>query len=383
MQLLDFYTTVPKTSKQILWKVVPGLVVATAIGMIANLSRIQLGFSSSPFLHPDFHSTLAAIGSDVPFGKVNLIGAGASFPAPLYQRWFVEYNKQNLNVIVNYQSIGSGAGIEQFTVGTIDFGASDRAMTDAEIARVKRGVVLLPMTAGMLTLTYNLPGVKRELKLPRRVYSDIFLGKIRRWNHPQITKANPGVSLPNLPITVLHRSDGGPTTNVFTTHLSAISPEWKSRVGAGVTVPWPVGVGNKGNEGIAAQILQTRGSIGYVEYAYAKNNNLRMAALENKAGRYVEPTIESGLRTLSTTLLPQNLRAFIADPQGTDSYPLTAYTWMMAYKNYDDPDKAEAIKAFLRWGLTEGQKYSRELGYVPLPQNVVTQVQRAVDTIRP
>lgn len=219
-------------------------------------------------------------------GKVSLSGAGASFPAPLYQRWFSEYNKQNPNTQVSYQSVGSGAGVEQFTQGTVDFGASDVAMKDEEIAKVKKGVVLLPMTAGSIVLGYNLPNVK-GLKLPRQVYTDIFLGKIKKWNDPKIAQANPGVQLPDKDITVVHRSDGSGTTAVFTKHLSTISPEWKSGPGDGKTVKWPVGLGAKGNEGITAQLLQSEGSIGYVEYGYAKQQNIATATLENKAGKYV------------------------------------------------------------------------------------------------
>lgn len=318
-------------------------------------------------------------GGDV---KVSLIGAGGTFPGPLYQRWFSEYNKQKPNIRVSYQPVGSGAGVEQFTGGTVDFGASDVAMKDEEIAKVKQGVILLPMTAGSIVLAYNLPDVKSGLKLSRQVYTDIFLGKINNWNDQSIAKVNPDVQLPNLPITVIHRADGSGTTGVFTKLLSAISPEWKSKVGEGKTVSWPVGVGGKGNEGIAAQIQQIEGAIGYLEYAYAKQINLTFASLENKAGKYVEPTPESDTKTLTKVNLPENLRAFITDPEGEDSYPLVTYTWLMAYKKYKDPNKAKTLKEVLEWGLTEGQKYSVELGYIPLPQEVAQKVKAAVEQIQ-
>ena len=312
---------------------------------------------------------------------VTLVGAGASFPAPLYQRWFSEYNKRNPNVQISYQSVGSGAGIQQFTGGTVDFGASDVAMTDQEIAKVSKGVVLLPMTAGSVVLAYNLPGV-RNLKLSRQAYSDIFLGKIKAWNDPQIVKSNPGVSLPNTPITVVHRSDGSGTTAVFTKHLSAISPQWRSGPGEGKSVQWPVGVGAKGNEGVTAQIQQTPGAIGYTEYSYAKTNNLTTALLQNKAGKYVEPTANNAASALASVQLPGNLRAFVADPGGPNSYPIVTYTWILAPKNSGNPTKANAMKDMLKWGLTQGQQFAPELGYIPLPSNVVAKVRSAIDTIK-
>lgn len=315
-------------------------------------------------------------------GKVSLIGAGASFPAPLYQTWFQQYNQQKPDVQVAYQSVGSGAGVEQFTKGTVDFGASDVAMTDEELAKVSKGVVLLPMTAGSIVIGYNLKGVQ-GLKLPREVYPNIFQGKITKWNDPAIAKANPGVTLPDRNITVVHRSDGSGTTAVFTKHLSAISPAWKSGPGEGKTVSWPAGVGAKGNEGVTAQLLQTDGSIGYVEYGYAKQQNIPMATLENKAGKFVEATPESGAKTLASVKLPDNLRAFITDPEGPDSYPIVTYTWIMANKTYDNAAKAQALKDVLKYGLTTGQATSANLGYIPLPTEVVTKVQTAVDSIKP
>lgn len=314
--------------------------------------------------------------------NVSLVGAGASFPAPLYQRWFQEYNKQKPNIQVTYQSVGSGAGVEQFTKGTVDFGASDVAMKDEEISKVTKGVVLLPMTAGSIVIGYNLKDVQ-GLKLPREVYSNIFLGKITKWNDPAIAKANPGAKLPDKNITVIHRSDGSGTTAVFTKHLSAISPGWKGGPGEGKTVNWPVGIGAKGNEGITAQLLQTDGSIGYVEYGYAKQQNIPMAALENKAGKFVEATPETASKTLGAVKLPDNLRAFISDPEGPDSYPIVTYTWLLAYKTYENPAKAQALKDVVKYALTDGQKISPELGYVPLPPEVVAKVQTAVDSIKP
>jgi phosphate transport system substrate-binding protein len=280
--------------------------------------------------------------------------------------------------------VGSGAGVEQFTKGTVDFGASDTAMKDDEIQKVgDKGVMLLPMTAGSIVLAYNLPDVTGELKLPRQVYTDILLGKITKWNDPKIAAANPGVTLPDQAITVVHRSDGSGTTGVFTKHLSAISPDWKSKVGDGKTVQWPVGVGAKGNEGVTAQIQQTKGAIGYVEYGYAKNNNLKFASLENKGGKFVAPDDQSAAKTLESVQLPDNLRAFISDPEGADSYPVVTYTWLLVPKKVAEPEKAKALEAMVEYGLTDGQKVSSELGYVPLPKNVVEKVAAAADQISP
>lgn len=312
---------------------------------------------------------------------VQLTGAGATFPAPLYQRWFFDFNKKYPKAQISYQSIGSGAGVEQFTAGTVDFGASDVAMKDEEIAKVQKGVLMLPMTAGSIVFAYNVPGVDTGLKLPRQVYSDILLGNIKTWNDAKIASANPGVNLPNLPITVVSRSDGSGTTGVFTKHLSVISPQFKTKVGEGKTVKWPVGISAKGNEGVTAQVQQTQGSIGYVEFGYAKQTGLKYAALENKAGNFVLPTEESAAKTLAAVTLPENLRAFIEDPEGADSYPIVSYTWLLAYKQYPDAAKAKAMEAMIEYGLIEGQKNSPELGYVPLPKNVVDKVAAVADQI--
>ncbi|AFZ02232.1 phosphate ABC transporter substrate-binding protein PstS [Calothrix sp. PCC 6303] len=317
-------------------------------------------------------------------GNVSLVGAGASFPAPLYQTWFQGLNKKFPSLQVNYQSVGSGAGVEQFIKGTVDFGASDVAMKDDEIAKVPadKGVMLLPMTAGSIVLAYNLPDVP-ELKLSRALYADILLGKIKSWDDAAIAKLNPGAKLPKQAITVVYRSDGSGTTGVFTKHMSAISPEWKSKVGDGKTVNWPTGVGAKGNEGVTAQITQTQGSIGYIEYGYAKQNKVSFAALENKAGQYVIPDDKSASKTLESVVLPANMRAFISDPEGAESYPIVSYSWILANTKYADAAKAKAVEAMIEYGLTEGQKVSPELGYVPLPANVVAKVAAAADQISP
>ena len=313
--------------------------------------------------------------------NVAITGAGASFPALLYQRWFSEYNKLYPNIKISYQSVGSGAGIEQFTKEIPFFAASDVAMKDSEIAKVEKGVKLLPMTAGSIVLAYNVPGVESGLKLSREAYVDILLGRITKWNDPKIKKHNPEVNLPNKKIAVIYRSDGSGTTGVFTKHLSAISPAWKREVGNGKTVQWKTGVGAKGNEGVTAQIKQTEGSIGYVEFAYAKQQKIPFATLENKAGKFVAASQESASETLKAVKLPENLRAFITDPEGDNSYPIVTYTWILAYKKYEDPEKLKAFKGVIKWSLGDGQKISKELGYIPLPQNVIEKVEEALDEI--
>ena len=315
-------------------------------------------------------------------GDLRLDGAGASFPKFLYERWFQDINGKYPNLRVNYESIGSGAGVKQFTAGTVDFGASDVAMKDEEIAKVERGVLLLPMTGGSVVLAYNLPDVK-DLKLPREVYTNIFLGKINNWNDPAIAAANPGVSLPDQKITVVSRSDGSGTTAVFTQHLSAISDEWKNGPGDGKKISFPTGIGAPKNDGVTARINQTPGAIGYVEYGFAKKGGLNTAALENKAGKFVAPSDEAASIALGAIDLPENLRAFLPDPEGDESYPIVTYTWILAYKQYEDPNKAKAMEAMIEYGLTEGQKVSSELGYVPLPANVVEKVAAAADTLSP
>jgi phosphate transport system substrate-binding protein len=313
--------------------------------------------------------------------KVTLQGTGATFPAPLYQRWFSEYNKLHPTVQINYQALGSGAGVKQFQDGLVNFGASDAAMTDEEIAAVKNGVVLLPMTAGSIVLGYNLPAGPKELKLSREAYVGIFLGKITQWSDPAIAKANPGEKLPDTKITVVTRSDGSGTTFVFTSHLSAISEDWKKGPGAGKSVNFPVGVAGKGNPGVTALVKQTPGAIGYVEYGYAQQTSMPMALLENKSGKYVKADLESAKKALSGVELPANLRAWLPDPEGADAYPIVTYTWLLCYKKYDDPNVSKTLKSVIEFGLTQGQNYSAELGYVPLPPNVVTTVQKALGEI--
>ena len=315
--------------------------------------------------------------------EVTLTGSGASFPAPLYTVWFKDFSKANPGVQVNYQSKGSGAGIRDFQNHVVDFGASDAAMTPEQIAEVKEGVQLLPMTAGEIVLTYNLAGVK-ELKLPREVYSKIFLGAITKWNDPAIAAANPGVKLPDEGITVVVRADSSGTNFNFTQHLCAISPEFKSKVGFGTTVNWTVQqiVKAPKNDGVAATIRQTPGAIGYVEYGYAIMGKLPMASLQNKAGKFVAPGLAGGQAALAGATLPENMIGWVTDPEGDASYPIVTYTWMLFYKKYPDAEKVKVIHKLLNYCLTTGQKISDKAGYIALPEAVVKKVEAAAKNIQ-
>jgi phosphate transport system substrate-binding protein len=309
-----------------------------------------------------------------------LSGAGATFPAPLYQRWAVEYNKQVPSIKVNYQSVGSGAGVKNFLQGVVDFGASDAAMTDAEIAKSPRGAVLVPASAGSVVLAYNLEGIA-GLKLTRAALAGIFLGTVTKWNDPALVAANPGLPLPDRAINVAYRSDGSGTTFVFTQHLAAISPEFDEEVGFDKSVTFPVGVGGKGNEGVTALVKQTPGTIGYVEFGYAEQNKLPVASVENKSGNFVAPTPESGAAALASVELPENLRIWPVDPAAPEAYPITTFSWLLLYKKYDDAKKLQALKDFVTYGLTEGQSLAIELGYIPLPEAVVAKANAALSSI--
>ncbi len=315
--------------------------------------------------------------------KVRLIGSGATFPFPIYATWFKEFGKASGGITVDYQGKGSGAGIQDFLNKTVDFAASDSAMTDEQMSKVPGGVQLLPMTAGEIVIAYNLPGVA-ELRLPRDVYPAIFHGKITNWNDPKIAAANPKAALPDMPITVVRRADSSGTTFVFTSHLSAISPDWKSGPGAGNTVNWPNSdkfIASPKNDGVTATIKQTKGAIGYIEYGFAKLAKVDHAMLQNKAGKFTAAGGEGGANALASAKLPPDMRLWLSDPEGAEAYPIATYTWMIFYKKYDDPNKAAAVKKMVEYCLTEGQKVSDKLGYLPLPESVVADVRKAAANI--
>jgi phosphate transport system substrate-binding protein len=337
---------------------------------------------------------LLALGCCLPLScgpaGTDLGGAGATFPAPLYKRWFLEYYASHPDVRVNYQAIGSGAGIRQFSSGLVDFGASDAAMSDQEIeAAVKQqperqGVLLLPMTAGSVAVCYNVPGAPADLKLSRQALVDIYLGKITTWADPALASLNPGAGLPDKTITVVRRAEGSGTTYAFTNHLGHVSKEWKDTVGIGKSVVWPVGIGGRGNAGVAAIIQQTPGAVGYLEYGYADLLKIPRARLENRSGNFVAPSLESGLAALKGVEIPPDLRAWVPDPPGKDAYPIVTYTWLLCSQDYGYRGTDTAVlKDVLRYCLTEGQQVSAALGYLPLPEDMQKRVLKAVDTIKP
>ena len=311
---------------------------------------------------------------------VKLQGAGASFPAPLYNKWFKSYSAAHEDVQVDYQSVGSGSGKKSVIDHTVDFGASDAAMTDEEMARVPGGVQLLPMTAGAIVIAYNVDGVN-DLKLSRKAYTGIFLGKVKKWNDPAIAAVNPGVKLPDLPINVVVRADGSGTSFVFSKHLSAVSDEFNKAVGANTMPNWPVGTKSKGNEGVTASLKTTPGSIGYVEFGYANSQKLTFATLENKAGKYVAASTATGQAALASAELPANLIAWASDPAADDAYPIVTYTWLICYRKYPDAKKLAALQDLLKYSLTDGQKDAEAMGYIPLPATVSNRALAAVQTI--
>ena len=314
-------------------------------------------------------------------GGAALTGAGATFPYPLYSKWFDVY-RQKSGVAINYQSIGSGAGIQQLQAGTIDFGASDAPLSDDKLKSMPAPVLHLPMTGGAVVLAYHLPGVT-NLKLTPEAVAGIFLGTVKTWNDPAIAKVNPGVALPASAVLPVHRSDGSGTSNVFTTYLAAVSAPWKSQVGAGTAVSWPAGVGGKGNDGVAGLIQQTAGAIGYVELAYARQNGLAMAALRNHAGQFVAPSLASTAAAIAASAgaLAKDVRTPIVDAPGAQSYPISALTFLLVYQDQKDAAKARKFVDFVRWAIHDGQAYGEALDYVKLPDAIVQQDEATLSRI--
>jgi phosphate transport system substrate-binding protein len=308
-----------------------------------------------------------------------LNGAGATFPQPIYQRWFQEYKAQT-GVEINYQGIGSGGGIKNITAHSVDFGASDAPMSDAELAQAP-GLIHIPTVAGSVVISYN-NGIGPGIRLTGDVIADIFLGKITKWDDPRITKLNPGTHFPNMTITPFHRSDGSGTTNIFTTYLSQVSPEWKDSVGAGKSVKWPKGLGGKGNPGVAALVKQTEGGIGYIELAYAVKNDIPYALVRNSKGNFVYPTVEATTAAAEGTTLPKDFRKVITNTSAPKGYPITGFTFLLVYKDGSKP----GVKQFLKWMLTDGEanvsSKDKDLLYAPLPENVRKRALAAVDSLK-
>ena len=308
-------------------------------------------------------------------GTVTLNGAGATFPYPLISKWSSEYNKIKPKVQINYQSVGSGAGIKQIGARTVDFGASDAPLTEQEYANVS-GILQIPESIGAVVVAYNLPGIQKGVKLSGDVVADIFLGKITKWNDPKIISLNPGIQFPEKDIIVAHRSDGSGTTFVFTDYLSVVSPDWKSKVGKGKSVNWPVGLGGKGNEGVSGLLNQNPYTIGYIELAYAKLQDIPYASIKNKAGNFIEPTLTTTASAAAgaVSALPAGDASWssvsIVDTNGNNSYPIASFTYLLVYKDQVDQAKGKMLAEFLWWAVHDGQEYSSELLYVPLPDEV-------------
>jgi phosphate transport system substrate-binding protein len=315
----------------------------------------------------------------------DLNGAGATFPYPIYSKWFADY-ASSTGVKINYQSIGSGGGIRQLTEGTVDFGASDAPMSDAEMAKLKAPVLHFPTVLGAVVITYNIPGVTKALKLTGPVVADIFAGKITKWNDEKIASLNKGLKLPSSDILVVHRSDGSGTTYIFSDYLSSVSPSWAQAPGKGKELAWPVGLGGKGNEGVAGQVKQTPGAIGYVELAYAKQNSLPFADLQNANGEFITPTIESVTTAAAAAAakLPENTdyRISIVNAAGKGAYPISSFTFLLVYQAQPDATKGKKLVDFLRWYLREGEKSAASLDYAPLPASMVAQLEKRLGTIQ-
>ena len=317
-----------------------------------------------------------------PAGAQTLInGAGATFPYPIYSKWFDEYAKIDPEVRFNYQSIGSGGGIKQISSRTVDFGASDGPMTDEQLKQAPAELLHIPTVLGAVVATYNLPG-SPKLRVVPDVVADIFLGKITKWNDPRITAANPGVTLPDQQILVVHRSDGSGTTYIWVDYLSKVSPEWQQKVGKGTSVNWPVGLGGKGNEGVAGQVKNTPGALGYVELAYAVKNKMPVASVKNTAGKFVEPTIAGTTAAAAAAKsMPADFRVSLTNPPGDEAYPIASFTWLLVYKDQPNELKGRALVKFLWWMSHEGQKYADDLLYAPLPPPVVKQIEARIQQI--
>lgn len=308
-----------------------------------------------------------------PAAALDLHGAGATFPAPLYEQWIADYAAANPDTHIAYDVVGSGEGVRRFIDGTVDFAASDAAMTDEQIDLVKAGVELIPATAGMVVLAYNIPDVPTGLRLTRGALAGIFLGEVRQWNDPLITSANPGVDLPKLTIMPIVRRDGSGTTFAFTNHLSAINDLWQERYGAHTLVDWPgLAMSAVGNEGVAGRINLSWGSLGYVEQGFASRLGLPVAAIENAAGNFILPSATDGQAALDSAAaeMPDNRRQFIPDPPGASAYPIVTYSWLLLYGSYAEKEIGDAVRDFARYGLTDGQAKAAELGYIPLPRSV-------------
>lgn len=317
------------------------------------------------------------------FAQTTLNGAGATFPYPMYSKWFSEYHKLHPDIEINYQSIGSGGGIRQVLAGTVDFGASDGPMTDEQLQEAKVKILHVPTVLGADVPAYNIPGVTAELKFTPETLAGIFLGKITSWDDPALAKDNPGVKLPSQPIIVIHRSDGSGTTYIWTDYLSKISSEWQGQIGKGTSVKWPVGLGGKGNEGVAGMVRQMPGAIGYIELIYAVQNKITYGVVKNAAGSFVKASLESvTAAAASVKSMPADFRVSITNAPGKDAYPISSFTWLLIPVRSKDAAKGKILADFLNWMVDEGQKMTAELTYAPLPQNVAAKVKAEIKQVQ-
>lgn len=316
-------------------------------------------------------------------GQTTLNGAGATFPYPIYSKWFSEYHKLHSDIQINYQSIGSGGGIQQVTAGTVDFGASDMPMTDAQLQAAKGKILNLPTVLGAVVPAYNIPGVTGEVKFTPDALAGIYMGRISKWNDKAITSVNPGVSFPDKEIIVVHRSDGSGTTFIWTDYLSKVSPEWKSQVGSNTSVKWPIGMGGKGNEGVSGMIRQLSGAIGYVELIYALQNNIPYGSIRNSSGVFVKGSLESvTAAAASAPKMPADFRVSITNSPGKDAYPISSFTWLLVPVQSKNPANGKILTDFVNWMLTDGQSMTSALAYAPLPENVAAKEKEAIKQVK-
>ena len=324
----------------------------------------------------------AALVAAVSAQNAQINGAGATFPYPIYSKWFDEYNKLHPSVRINYQSLGSGAGIQQLTKQTVFFGASDGPMTAEQLKAAPGKVLHLPTVLGAVVPVYRVPGVTAELKFSNDVLAGLFLGRITKWNDPAIAKLNPGVNLPGTDVTIVHRSDGSGTTYIWVDYLAKVSPEWKTKVGVATSVRWPTGVGGKGNEGVASLVSQTPGSLGYVELVYALQNKMSFGAVQNAAGEFVKASIPSVTAAAAAVQMPADFRVSITNAPGKGVYPVASFTWLLIYEDPRDKAQARAMVDFVKWALTDGQKFAAQLGYAPLPDSVIKLEMAVLGTVK-
>ncbi len=349
--------------------------IVKVFGFAVFLSTLAAGFMSS--FRPSYPAPAP------PAVRLQINGAGATFPYPIYSKWFDEYHKLHPDIEINYQSIGSGGGIRQLLAGTVDFGASDSPMTDEQLSQAKVRIMHFPTVLGADVPTYNIPGVDQELKFTPEALAWIFLGKITKWNDPELVNANPGVSLPENDIVVVHRSDGSGTSYIWTDYLSKVNDEWKNKVGKGTSVNWPVGLGGKGNEGVSGLVKQTPYSIGYVELIYAIQNHLPYGHVRNSSGDFVKADLASvtAAAAEAAKAMPDDFRVSITNPPGKAAYPISSFTWLLVPARIEDPGKRKAISDFIHWMLGDGQKFAEPLAYAKLPREVVWKEMRTISQI--